>query len=376
MRKELLLAQVMRINKNLWILIVILLVSCSEAKSKEKKIRLGVPPRTNFMHVFVAEAKGFFKNNELDVDVVLTENINELYSEKKLSVICTGLAESIMFTNEGHETKIIYRFSNSFTNDVIIALPNIKDMTFLRNKKISFYGVNSSSHIFVQQLLSKNGIQDGEYLGVNLPMDKVMEELKAGNIDAGHITGVSLSEISKHGFHVIGKSSDEADLLSDTLSVDTQFLKSHESELRKLIQALNEANQFSSQNQSEAISLIAQKINKTTSQVEEELGGLEFLPLSKIQRTLKEPVVDISNLNQNKEISTENGLKAPEHGARNPGLILSNETMNFNSGDKKSGLFTAGETIIGFLKDRGQIYRNPILKSIIDDRLVKEFEAK
>ena len=65
---------------------------------------------------------------------------------------------------------------------------------------------------------------------------------------------------------------------------------------------------------------------------------------------------------------------SPKEGARNPGMILPGETMNFNSNEEKSGLFTAGETIIGFLRERGQIYKNPSLKSIIDDRFVKEFE--
>ena len=130
----------MRINRLPQILFLILLVSCTEAKTRKNKIRLGVPPRTNFMHVFIAEEKGLFKKNELNVELFQAENLSELYSEKKIDVICTGLTESIVFSSEGHETKIIYRFSDSFTTDIIIAGSKIKDLSSLKKKKISFDG--------------------------------------------------------------------------------------------------------------------------------------------------------------------------------------------------------------------------------------------
>ncbi len=376
MRKELLQAQAMRISKKHWIILLILLVSCSEAKSRKNRIRLGVPPRANFMHVFVAEEKKIFKKNGLDVELIQTENISELYSEKKLDVICTGLTESIVFSSEGHETKIIYRFSDSFTTDIIIAGPKIKDLSLLRKKRISFDGVNSSSHIFVQQLLSKKEIIDGEYYTVNLPVSQVITELEKNHIDAGHTTGISPSEISKRGWNIIGRSSDDPNLLSDTLSVDAEFLKTHDSELKSLIQSLDEANQFYLQNKKEAISILAGKIKKTDSGIKEDLEGLRFLTLEENRGTLEKPKEDNSKLNTQKLPSTESISQAPQEGPRMPGVVLPGETMNFNSNDKKSGLFTAGETIIGFLKERGQIYRNPNLKSIIDDTFVKSKEVK
>lgn len=365
----------MLINRLFGILIVILLVSCSEAKRNKSTIRLGVPPRTNFMHIFVAEEKGIFKNNGIDVKINPTENINELYSEKELDVICTGLTESILFSSEGHETKIIYRFTNSFTTDLIIASPKIKDLSSLKGKKISFQGINSSSHIFIQQLLSKHGIQDGEYFAVNLPVNKVIEELQKENIDAGHITGVSPSEIIKHGFHIIGKSEDDPNLLSDTLSVDGKFLKKHETELKLLVKSIDEAYNYYENNQEDSIAIFKTKTKKTDSQIKEELDGLKFLTLLQNQGNLKEPKEN-SKINPPGIVNSEGILSGPKEGARNPGMILPGETMNFNSNEEKSGLYTAGETIIGFLKDRGQIYRNPVLKSIIDDRFVKVSEAK
>ena len=56
------------------------------------------------MHI-LAEEKGFLKRTGIDVKVIPSDNINELYSEKQLDVICTGLTESILFSSEGHETK-------------------------------------------------------------------------------------------------------------------------------------------------------------------------------------------------------------------------------------------------------------------------------
>ncbi|MBK7053832.1 MAG: ABC transporter substrate-binding protein [Leptospiraceae bacterium] len=376
MRKELLPALAMRINRLPQILILILLVSCTEVKTRKSKIRLGVPPRTNFMHVFIAEEKGLFKKNGLEVELFQTENLSELYSEKKLDVICTGLTESIVFSSEGHETKIIYRFSDSFTTDIIIAGSKIKDLGSLKKKKISFDGVNSSSHIFVQQLLGKNGIQDGEYFAVNLPVNQVLAKLESGEIDAGHTTGVSLSEISKREWNIIGRSSDDPNLLSDTLSVDAKFLETHSSELKKLIQSLDEANQFYSHNSKEAIAIVATKIKKTDSEIKEDLDGLRFLTLEENQGTLKAQTEDMSKLNPQRITQNEGPTIGLQEGPRMPGIVRPDERMDSNYKSKVAGLFTAGETIIRFLKERGQIYRNPDLKTIIDDSFVKSIEAK
>lgn len=375
MRRELFLAQVMRINNYIGIIFIILLVSCLEAKRNNAVIRIGAPTTTNFMHIFVAEEKGIFKKNGIDVKVIPSDNINELYSEKQLDVICTGLTESILFSSEGHETKIIYRFTNSFATDLIIASSKIKDLSSLKGKKISFQGINSSSHIFIQQLLSKHGIQDGEYFAVNLPVNKVIDELRKGNIDAGHITGVSPSEIIKKGFHIIGKSEDDPNLLSDTLSVDGKFLKKHEPELKLLVKSIDEAHNIYLKNPEESIEIFTAKTKKTHVQIKEELEGLKFLTLLQNQGNLKEPKEN-SKINPQGILNPVEISSSPKEGARNPGMILPGETMNFNSNEEKSGLFTAGETIIGFLRERGQIYKNPSLKSIIDDRFVKEFEEK
>ena len=72
--------------------------------------------------------KGIFQKNGLDIDLILNEKVNELYSEKKLDILCTGLTEPILFSSEGHATQIVYRFSYSIANDVIVANSNIKNI--------------------------------------------------------------------------------------------------------------------------------------------------------------------------------------------------------------------------------------------------------
>ena len=120
---------------------------------------------------------------------------------------------------------------------------------------------NTSSHIFVQQLLSRKGISEGEYYAVNLPVNRVIEELENGRIDAGHTNGISISEVTKRGWNIIGKSADDPDLLSDTLSVDALFLKNHSIEVEKIITSITAAREMYTANPQEAIAILSNKID-------------------------------------------------------------------------------------------------------------------
>lgn len=334
---------------------------CTNIKEKKSIVRIGVPPRVSFLPIYTALEKGIFKKNGVNVDLVLDEKVNEMYMERKLDIICTGLTEPILFSSEGHNTQIVYRFSYSIENDIIIANPKIKNLESLFKKKVGFDGVNTSSHIFVQQLLSKKGISEGEYYAVNVPVNRVMEELEKGTIDAGHTNGISISDVKKKGWNIIGRSADDPDLLSDTLSVDTVFLKNHSFEVEKIIASIIEARELYATNPAESIAILANKIGKKQENVKEELSGVRFLSLRENIQSLKTSDSQKTNSIYPQGMSV---IENPNHG------------MNLNLTEKKGALFTAGETIISFLRERGQLYKMPILESIINDKFVNVQKLK
>ena len=345
-------------------------MSCNKVKEDNKKIRLGVPLQASFLPVFTAKEKGIFKKNGIDVELISNISLDELYGERKIDVICTGLTESIVFTSEGHSSKIIYRFTYSLLNDLIVANKNIKDIESLRKKRISFDGVNSSSHIFVQQLLSKKGIQEGDYLTANIPVHQVLNELEKGTIDAGHTTGISLSEITKREFNIIGRSSDDPDLLSDAMVVDSKYLESHKKELKLLVASILEANEFYEKNPEEAIQIFSNISKRNKEEIKEELNGFKFLNQNENEAALN---IEKSNVDLSKSTNAPNFdlSQSPKEGARLPKEFSLEQGMQINVAEKKLGLFAAGQTIIQFLRERGQIYRMPDLESILFDEFVK-----
>ncbi|TGN10870.1 ABC transporter substrate-binding protein [Leptospira ilyithenensis] len=340
------------------------IAGCSEKNLDSNRIRLGVPPQSGFSPVFIASEKGFFKKQGLNVDLVISDNAANLYLEKKVDAICSGLTESILFFSEGHPTQIIYRFSYSLSNDLIVSSPKIKTIAELSGKTIGFSGVNTSSHIFVMQLLNKNGIKEGEYLSSNLPFSKVWEELQKGNIQAGHIRGMDVAEIGKQGFNIIGRSADVPDLLSDTLSVDSKYLKNHSASIQKLVFAISEAREFYYKNREESLSILSKQISKSDAEISEELKSVRFLTLKENSQSLLNP--------DSKAVQTF----YPGGGGSGFPQGQTGSMMNFSSMEKRGALFIAGESIIEFLRERGQLYRIPDLKNIFDDRFVQDKEPK
>ncbi|MDZ4728166.1 MAG: ABC transporter substrate-binding protein, partial [Leptospira sp.] len=281
------------------IFIILLIFSCHLPIEKKLTIRIGVPKEIAHASIWIAKQKNFLKEINLDIVIDSQNNLNSFYKNGKLDLICTTLTEPILYTAEGRDSKIIFRFSYTSGNDVLISNSKIKNIHQLKKKIISFDGVNSSSHIFVEEILRKNQINEGNYYTKNISKNKVLEELLAGKIDAGH-THIRYLSDKKGYFNILAKSSEIPDLVTEVLVGNTNFLNENKKQIKYLLNGLSLANDYIKENPSESAELLENIFLTPKDQIYKELGSIRFLS--------KEENIQTLNSSFNVMLANENTL--------------------------------------------------------------------
>lgn len=114
-------------------------------------IKIAVTVWSGFAYAYVAQEKGFFKKNHVNVALTLNKATTEtlaLFTQGDVDGIFGIFADMIMINSQGIPIKIVMVTDYSATADAIIARTGIHSLAGLRDKTVSFEGVNSFSHIF------------------------------------------------------------------------------------------------------------------------------------------------------------------------------------------------------------------------------------
>lgn len=341
----------MPLIKLLFLFLFSMLASCQRNEKTNLTIKVGVPKNVSFALFWIAKEKLFFEKQKINVEIFSDGDLTKLYQNGKVDLICSNLTEPILIHSEGINTQIIYRFSYTSGNDIVIARPEFKKLSDLKGKIISFDRVNSSSHIFIEEVLDKNGVKEGEYLTKNLSLQNMVTEFQNGKIQAGHTNIRYLHELDPKSFSVIARSSDLPDLVTDVMSGRTKFLFKHKTDIKRLINALLLAKEYYETHREESIEILSKTFGEKNELISEELNSLRFLSREENFQSL--------------------GTVKKEHEETNP---IKTHSFHMNQ-EKKGALFLAAETMIQFLRTRGQLYKNPNLNQLIVNEYLKEIDS-
>ena len=121
--------------------------STGKAEAKEDKtIRISLCIWPGHAHAFVAERKGLFERNKVDVELVLVkEQIDSLqpYKNGEVDGIFTLVPDVIIANSENIPTKIVYISDHSDTGDVITGRAGYNSLADLKNRTVSFEGLDA-----------------------------------------------------------------------------------------------------------------------------------------------------------------------------------------------------------------------------------------
>jgi NitT/TauT family transport system substrate-binding protein len=291
---------------------------------------------TNFLP-YIAQEKGFFEKNNVNVQLTLVPDYLQMidgYYAGQFDGIMGVYADVIFQNSQGTDSKVVFAVDYSETADAIVGKQNgnITTVNFTNNslaevqgKKIGVQGINSFSHLFTLKALEKAGLNEGDVEFVDVPAQNVTHALEKGEIVAGHTYEPYTSEALKKGYKILFTAGSIPGIINTVLAFRSGVIEQRPTDIQAIVKSLVEAEDYYKNNKMDALKIMSSKSGIPESDIVSGFDGIHVLSLS-------------DNINT---------------------------AMNIQSNDTAS-LYVTGKEISTFFVNRGQISDLPDIAKIID----------
>lgn len=309
-----------------------LICACPTTEAPSRPLRISINAWPGYALAYIAQEKGYFKANEVEVELTFRKDIhaaNQLFKDGDVDGTFCVFADAITFSWEGVHNRVVLVVDYSESGDVIIGRSKFGSLADLSGAVVSFEGINTFSHLFVVKSLLRVGLDETTVRFANVPATEVVKALDAGRIDAGHTWQPETSEALARGYRVLGKAGDLPGLITDVLVFHEDVVDERAKAIAGVVKALFEARAFLDAHAPEAIAIMARHLGLTPELMRQSLQEIQLLDRA-------------------------NNLKA------------------MGKQSDYSSLYFTGQTILEFFMKRGQIIKKPDLDRLIEPRFVKD----
>ncbi len=252
------------------------ILSCISGIAESAKIKISTDPWSGAGIIYLAEAKGFFKAENLDVKIVYFKSYFDTikaFNKGTIDTVQEALNDSIITAANG--VRFIAPFvtvHNTGFDSIIVNPEKIKTLQDLKGKKIG-YVKGQMGHYMLGKLLEKAGLTEKDIIGVPLSFKQVKISFEAGKIDGGC---VNIFNESQKGKRII--SSGDVPGSIDTLMFREEFMKRSPEKVKGIIKAWFRAVDFYLKNPDESIGIMAKGLKMSD---EEFRKALSWAPIMK-----------------------------------------------------------------------------------------------
>lgn len=312
---------------------LLFLLGCGSLNPPEKApFRIAIDPWPGYAYVVIAEEKGFFDKNGVDVELIYTADLSEavnLYETGAVDAFFWVYSDVILEKTKGFDGKVVFVADYSAGADGIVAQPEIKSVVELRGKTLSCDGINSYSHLFLLRILEKYGIREGDFFLKDIPVTGVADALEKGQIDAGHTYEPFKTRTVNKGFNQIASASDVPGLMSDVLLVHSSAVSDRSHDVRAVIKSMLEARKYAAVNPGECLPIMALKESSSVEEMRNGINGVYQLDLNDNVRSFSDSDDYLSLYRNGREIEkfySNRGMLSDEPAFAEflePGFVLS-----------------------------------------------------
>jgi len=315
-------------------ILILLLFSNSytivNAQSTKIPIKLGITLWVPNFLAYIAQEKGYFKKNNVEVNMTLLQNYGNVvnnYSNGEFDGIFTVYSDAIIQHSTGIDTKVVYNVDSSFKADAIVGKGN--NLSDVKGKKIGVDGINSFSHFFVLKSLENAGLEEGDVQFVNVPAQNITQALQKDQIFAGHTYAPFLSNALKKGYKILSTGATIPGIITNVMAFHSSIVEQRPQDIQNIIRSMDEAKADYDKNKDQDIAIMSLKSGLSKAAI---IEGMEN--------------AKIFDLNYNHQTS-----------------------MNKNS-NQTSSLYVSGNYIAKFYAERGVISEYPNIDEIVDSKFV------
>src|SRR5262245_60873578 len=215
----------------------------AEGSDKLTKVRMGLAARsTTSMPFFVAKERGFFREEGLDVELIVMQAIQTIQATMGNSTqfaSATGSAMSAAVS--GADIRVILAVTDQPSFDLIVQ-PNITSVQQLRGKKIGTGGVGSLAEILARRILLAHNVRPEEVVILATgPSHMTYLSLKAKVIDAAPLQMPLTFTAQDEGFRKLASAADVYRSVQGGLATTKAMLSEHPELVTKVVRAMMRA---------------------------------------------------------------------------------------------------------------------------------------
>lgn len=238
---------------------------------------------TGYALIYLANAKGIWKNHGLDVNFKDVEDPND-----RLIALTAGRLEGMASTvdafaraqSNGVPAVEVFPIDASVGGDGILAKNTIQSVSDLKGKTVAV-NQGSVSEWFLAQVLEKNGLHLSDVKEQNMKSGEAGAAFVASKVDVAVTWEPWLSKAkARTDGHVLVSSKTYPDLIMDSFAFRKDFVQKYPDTVKDFMKAYYDAYNWMQQNKTDALKIIGDAVGESSDDVTADLSTMTLFDLS------------------------------------------------------------------------------------------------
>ena len=257
---------------------------------KPSNVVIGINSWMGFDPLILADEKGFFEKNNVQVTVqqfASTGDSVKAFKEGRIEAAGLTLDEAFSLIGAGYSGKIVLVVDFSQGGDMIIGQTGVHTISDLKGKRVG-YEETVVGGFLLQRALQSNYIKSEEVQLVNVAAENWLESFKNKDIDAlVCFNPVSTILLKEEGGNLLFSSKNIPFEIIDVLLFSDKYYENNKTAVKKIVQAWFKAVDYLDQELDDAAIVIANRKGITPEIFKAGLAGLHIPKLNENQQMLK-----------------------------------------------------------------------------------------
>jgi NitT/TauT family transport system substrate-binding protein len=316
------------------IALAVFMIQCQSGPTPKKLplVRLNIVTWPGYGPIYLANDKGFFKEEGVDVDCQIQENTQARHAalvSGEVDLIGITLESVVLVNGQGIPMQVIGISDISDGGDGIIAKNNVASIKDLKDKRVAF-PEGQPSHLLLLYELDKAGLTPKDVKPVYTDdAGKAGEIFAAGQVDAAVTWEPWLSQATEGGKgHVLVNSKGVKDILIGIFGADRDRVPKDLDKLQRFLRGWYRGLEYAQAHKEESIPIMAKGFGMPAEDFGAILGGLRWIGKDEAKRMLgadgtKGDFFQISNYEE--ELWQKAGAMK---NSVDPGLVYTNRVIS------------------------------------------------
>lgn len=253
-------------------------------KKESPAIRVGTTLWPGYEFIYLAEKKGFFKEEGLDIelfDFVSLSDSRRAFERGQIDVVTGTVVELLIIRENSYKSPQAFYVAD-FSNgaDVILGKKPIRTIPDLKGKKV---GVEPASLdlLTINLALKQYQMDISDVILVPLAQNAMKDGFDEGVVDAiCTYPPTSVKILNSGEANILFNSTQIPGLIVDVLIGDEIFINDRTEDLATIIQCIDRAILYARENPEEALAVIAEHEQISVPELQEAYAGMSVEPLA------------------------------------------------------------------------------------------------